>query len=1116
MSLDLCNFTLGRGLRSPPLFLSGRGAKCFDFRHLVVTLQRQTGNNTIIFSHKLQKMLDWLLRLKWGGMLVVLFVLVSPGGPLTAYTQEYQLKHYWLGVEDGLPDSNPLKVYEDKVGYIWVWSHTGLFRYDGTQFEPFLAGENLYPRAGKVFRLFNDGSGLVWIVYCRETIAGSRKYWSKAKIYVIDSYSGTSYSFEEYFGKRAHFSLSQIRGIMQSPDGSLWVGVDKQGLWQYTVDGRWVKRLSEKAVGKPISFAMPKGEGYWLLDYRLVAAVDKDGALRGEAVLPGKLLHGEKNAIAQKDSLMLNLYVKSKAYNGTYAFYKIIQTPAGPQCAPANYTPYQAKGKRWWINKEAIKVEDQTESTVAKLEYRSLVPSNSLETAYAHLSEQGRLWLCINGKILVLSLEPLWFMRADSNSIVSNTRGIIPIRDSLFWINSYAGGYLLAGNRARPVRGGNHLIGGLGGYRSLTGDIWTGVHAPNVIRVDWPTFEMQRYPLRNDAGNRNTESRTVMQGEDGTLWVGTGNGLARYEAKRDTFIYLKAPMLEEVEVNHIYEHQGRLWMATGQGLYWMDIATEQVGKIEGLPYSNLSHLYDTGEGFWLATHGGGVVFWDKAGQHFQQYTENDGLSNNIVHAVYGDQQGAFWLPTNHGLNRFDPQSGTFQVFDSKDGTIGNEFNMFSHSEASCGSFLFGGISGLTRVYPERFYQASASNSPFFLHSYQFLSPDGKAQDRFSGRGISQIKLPSANSGLQLRPLWLDYREKGHKNWRYRFLGEEAGWENTTESEITLWHLRPGQHTLLIQAQSVKGKLSQEMVKLNITVPKPYYLQWWFWVGLLLTFSLLVMLIVWWRTRLLQRDKTRLQMKVDERTLVLKQERQRVQEQKEQLEQLNATKDRLFSIIGHELRGPLGFFQHAGRNLAYLLRKQDFERAQVLGRALEQKSLMVNTTLDNLLKWSLSQNGRLPHYPERLLFGRLVTEEVEAFKLVAAQKEIKLRCQGLDNPCTIMADPNAVVIVLRNLLSNALKFTPRGGRVELELTKQGNKVTLAIKDNGRGMEEGQLQSLFKTPQQSHSGTAGERGVGIGLVLCKELLERNEGTIRVDSKPGEGSMFAISLAILDRQN
>jgi signal transduction histidine kinase len=229
----------------------------------------------------------------------------------------------------------------------------------------------------------------------------------------------------------------------------------------------------------------------------------------------------------------------------------------------------------------------------------------------------------------------------------------------------------------------------------------------------------------------------------------------------------------------------------------------------------------------------------------------------------------------------------------------------------------------------------------------------------------------------------------------------------------------------------------------------------------------------------------------------------------ELKELNATKDRFFSIIAHDLKGPISNL----KQLSEILQKEietiskedliDF----IESMAISSKATMV--LLENLLEWSRIQLGRIEFDPESIELKMLSSQIVSLLSTSAQNKKIEL-VENVPFSAMVIGDPNMLNTVIRNLVSNAIKFTPEGGKIEINYEEDEDFCTVSIIDNGVGISEENLNKLFKIDQSiTTRGTSNEKGTGLGLILCKEFIEKHGGKIWVESVEGKGTTFKFNL-------
>ncbi|MEM8529188.1 MAG: tetratricopeptide repeat-containing sensor histidine kinase, partial [Bacteroidota bacterium] len=243
---------------------------------------------------------------------------------------------------------------------------------------------------------------------------------------------------------------------------------------------------------------------------------------------------------------------------------------------------------------------------------------------------------------------------------------------------------------------------------------------------------------------------------------------------------------------------------------------------------------------------------------------------------------------------------------------------------------------------------------------------------------------------------------------------------------------------------------------------------------------------------------------------IRKSKQIIESKNGELEKLNQTKDKFFGIIAHDIRSPILALENVGSQMEYYLEKGKTEKLKQLSSRIDNTAKRVTNLLDNLLNWALLQQGVLPHHPNTLSLNEIILQNIEMFQMSATLKGIQLESQ-LTKELKVVADESALNTILRNLISNAIKFTPKGGKVAVMANLSGEQVLLKVQDSGIGMSAEQVNNIFVLNKKSKKGTAGERGTGLGLMLCKELVDLNKGTISVESQPEKGSDFSVTLPL-----
>ncbi len=228
-----------------------------------------------------------------------------------------------------------------------------------------------------------------------------------------------------------------------------------------------------------------------------------------------------------------------------------------------------------------------------------------------------------------------------------------------------------------------------------------------------------------------------------------------------------------------------------------------------------------------------------------------------------------------------------------------------------------------------------------------------------------------------------------------------------------------------------------------------------------------------------------------------------------LRELNATKDKFFSIISHDLRGPFSSIIGFSNILKEQIREKNYEEIETYSGIIQDSSWRAMDLLTNLIEWSSSQSGRMEFNPEYIEFTALINEVIKLLNDSAQQKSITISSE-IPPDATVFADKDMLSTIMRNLISNALKFTNSGGEIVILATQKQDEMMVAVCDNGVGIKKEIIEKLFRIEESTSTmGTQKELGTGLGLLLCKEFVEKHGGKIWAESETGKGSTFYFTI-------
>ena len=295
-----------------------------------------------------------------------------------------------------------------------------------------------------------------------------------------------------------------------------------------------------------------------------------------------------------------------------------------------------------------------------------------------------------------------------------------------------------------------------------------------------------------------------------------------------------------------------------------------------------------------------------------------------------------------------------------------------------------------------------------------------------------------------------------------------------------------------------------------------FLKYPFFIAVFLIIFGILYLIIRLNSERLKKENKKLEQIVFERTNEIARHKEEIQTQANELEvknknlrEVNAQKDKFYSIIAHDLKNPFNSILGFSELLMEQINEKDYKGIDEYARIINQSTQRTMDLLLNLLEWSRAQTGRMEFNPEYFEMVDLIEENLMLIDVVARQKAITIK-KDLPHEILISADKPMISTVLRNLISNAIKFTRYGGEINISAEKRSTEILITVGDNGLGIAPGRLEKLFRIDENDSTlGTNNEKGTGLGLILCKEFVEKHGGKIWAESEEGKGSVFYFTL-------
>jgi signal transduction histidine kinase len=445
----------------------------------------------------------------------------------------------------------------------------------------------------------------------------------------------------------------------------------------------------------------------------------------------------------------------------------------------------------------------------------------------------------------------------------------------------------------------------------------------------------------------------------------------------------------------------------------------------------------------------------------------------------------------------------------EDGMQSPEFNLNASFVSNDGELFFGGMNGLNAFFPD-----SLRNNPYvppIVITSAYKMKKG-VREYINVEKTNRLVLPHNENSLTIEFSALEFTQPSKNRYMYHFEGMDEEWVDIgTRRFVSFYNLSSGEYRLRIRGSNNDGLWNEQGTTMHIVIKAPWWMSDLALISYILIAILLVYIIFKRRERKHLHDKKILEEKVSERTRRIEEQKSEILQKNKELHELNASKDKFFSIIAHDLRNP--FNTIIGLSEVLLMNLENTEPIKIRKSVenIRDSSHQAHELLENLLLWARSHTGTMVFHPEPVDMRNVIEEGLNLVNAHAAKKNISLSAE-IKEEVVIPADVNMIRTIFRNLLTNALKFTPQNGMVMVGLSATDGFCCISVKDNGLGINRENLKKLFEI-DSSHKtkGTDKEPGTGLGLILCQEFISRHGGRIEVESEPGKGSEFRVLLPL-----
>lgn len=1100
----------------------------------------------------------------------ILILLVGLLQALTLFPQstgrffgQYNFK--FITENAGLPYSFVDDIFKDSQGYIWVATHYGIGRYDGYQFQNFnRQTEPIRLKNDFVHKICEDNFHRMWIA-------------SEGGIDIFDLDTYTPVELDIPTESPLHQLMNEyVHTIYKDKKGDLWISSNKD-LWcieldksggvagyyclkngysspvHDVIDLNWAicagidnevcrleKRPGNRLEAKILSDSLVSFSKDWR-----ISCLEADGDIlwigsnrglfrynhkeqsfkryRYSTHRPGMLSQAFITDIklTEKDHLIVSTLNGLNVYDresDTFSFIRQTSERSGVTINCNAINCLFTEGETIWVGTETGGINllspKRLQTELLSCEPPSDTPGLTAPVNAVNEDREGNFWIAMVERGLMKwskSCTHYLFSPTDITSLSNNTlTGLLIDSDNHLWAYTWGVGI-------------NEMDLNIPNNRTFK----------RYTREEIPELE-------GDFINSACEDK-INQG----IWFGSTRGLQFYNKRNGSFTRVLFDESDnEFEAIHalLIDAKKRLWVGTTQGVFVVDLnsfaRSNKYFDYKYLRYKldnpNSTQLekviciyQDKSGAIWLGGNGSGLYRLESDRNNhfvFKNYTTRHGLPNNTITGMTEDRQGNLWLTTNDGVSRLNLQTMTFSNYTESDGLPTTQFyaNGIHYSEKQNLIYL-ATVDGLVLIHANK-ENSSPLDVRVKLSSLTIggntIFPAGSDYLQKNISLASGVRLHEKESRISIGFTTQNYGNSSRIRFAYRLKGYEEEWNETQPGDYMARYtfVPSGSYTLQVRATDELGRWSDHITELEVDIAPYFYKSFWFYLLLFVMVCLGVYLFYRWKIRSYREQKVLLEKEVELRTQELAVQNRQLEDMARHVEEITEEKITFFTNITHEFRTPVtlihGPIEHA-------LKETQDEAVKAQLQIAERNSSYLLSLVNELMDFRKLDIDKvtLDKHPGNII--DFLTELLIPFRVFAKERDIEIRTYfRLDNPC-LMMDAGYMRKVMVNLVSNAIKFTPDNGRIDIFVASvQGadgeRSLYINVSDTGHGLVVEDVEKIFDRFYQSKKSVRypvyGQSGTGIGLFLCKRIVDLHGGKIYARNNHGQGASFRILMPLL----
>lgn len=1024
--------------------------------------------------------------------------------------------------EDGLSQGTVETIIQDDQGYIWLGINDGLCRYNGYEFKIYKHDEELENSITNnyIVDIKQDNSGNIWV----GTANGLSKIDTKTDLI-------TNYNMNDEEKSLSHYNIGDI---LITKSGDVLVGTS-DGLNIYNEKKDEFYRIFNKDSDLSSQFirslAEDENQNIWVATNN---GIDKIDIKNNKNIISFKTGDG-KFDISENDIYVVRYDPKGYIWAGalkeglnridinTNEVKQYKNDDRDEKSLPGNNVKdilRDSSGNLWVGTDNGLaKYNEQTENFAT---YKNKIyDKTSLvndEVFSIQEDESGLIWVGTYAGISIFdpntNIEHYKKDPFDENSISDNSiHGIYEDKDGLLWVGTNSKGVNVINRKNYNVK---HLNKTSKDYPISDNNINDVVGIDNKIfiatknglnEVDKDLKTINIYNTEDGICNNNITA--LFADSKKNVWIGTANGISVLNTNTNEIIditdILTNHNIEDQYIKVIYEDsKGNYWVGCfiDGGLVKIDPNKRTIENYRNkkedktsISSNNIRSIVEDKNGNIYIGTSYGLNKLNESNNTFERYLEKDGLSNNTVYGLLVDDNNNLWASTNLGISKLDTNTMTFETFNIIDGFQGNEFNGRAYYKNKSGELFFGGINGLNIFRPNDINRSRYVSTVIFDE----FKVNGKVY-----KDINNQEFKYNENTINISVFISNYKNTKNIQYMYKLEGVSDSWDISRSNNINYSDLAPGTYTLKIKARSYSGKVSDESaVKFIIKLPI------WKSKAAILIYLIIITIVIY---RTINSVK-RLDNLVKNKTLQLTKEMEKNDKLLKKVIELEKRKNNYFVNLSHELRTPLNVISSTEQLVTELNKSKDgIGKSKLNGcmQVVRRNTKRLLNLINNIIDTAKIESGSYQLNIREHDIVYIVEEATLSLKDYIERKGIELIIDPEMEEKIIKCDEHEIERCIVNLVSNAAKFTPEGGTIEVTIEDLDEKVKIIVKDTGIGIDKKYHDSIFnRFNQVIDQGAESKGGSGLGLTITKQIIDMHGGQISVESELGKGCKFIIIL-------